>query len=64
MAIKTDPSPLSRKPNYPLRISGAVMATVKRAADREETSTNKMIETLLREALRSRNMRIIGATKT
>ena len=50
----------SEMPNYPLRLNGSVMASVKRAADREDTSVNKMIEILLREALKARNMRIVG----
>lgn len=47
-------------PNFPLRIDEDVMTTVKRAADREDLSMNRMIELLLREALRARNMRILG----
>ncbi|WP_118858317.1 ribbon-helix-helix protein, CopG family [Sphingomonas mesophila] len=46
--------------NFPLRIDEDVMATVKRAAAREEESMNMMIEILLREALHARNMRIVG----
>lgn len=42
--------------NFPLRIDEDVMTTVKRAAGREELSMNRMIELLLREALRARYM--------
>lgn len=44
--------------NFPLRIDKHVMEAVKRLSRRRGLSTNRMIETLLRESLKQHRVRI------
>ncbi|WP_343052368.1 ribbon-helix-helix protein, CopG family [Sphingobium fontiphilum] len=49
--------------NFPLRLDVQVMEAVKRLSRREGLSANRMIEVLLREALKQRRVRIFRAAQ-